>query len=71
MRKSSPDVGTKLATLEAAAPTVDCVDAAALLADSAMLLLSLKDSEPAAFADRVLGVTASGPGEPYEGAGEP
>ena len=64
-------MGTELAMLEAAAPTVDCVDATALLADSAILLLSLKESEPAVFAERVLGVTASGPGEPYEGAGEP
>ena len=64
-------MGTELATPEAAAPTVDCVDAAASLADSAMVLLSLKESEPAAFAERMLGVTASGPGDPYERAGEP
>ncbi len=63
-------MGTELAMLEAAAPIVDWVDAAALLADSATLLLSLKESEPGGFAVRVLGVTASGAGEPYEGAGE-
>ena len=64
-------MGTALTTLEAAAPRVDCADAAALLADSVILLLSLKECESAAFAERVLGVTASGAGEPYEGAGEP
>ena len=57
--------------LEAAAPKVDCSDAAVLLADSAILLLSLKESEAAASVERVFGVTASGGGEPYEGAGEP
>lgn len=64
-------MGTVLATLEAAAPTVEWADAVALLADSVTLLLSLKECESAAFAERLLGVTASGAGEPYEGAGDP
>lgn len=64
-------MGTALTTLEAAAPTVDCGDAAALLADSVVLLLWLKEFGSAAFPERVLGVTASGAGEPDEGAGEP
>ena len=57
--------------LEAAALIVDCIDAAALLADSATLLLSLNESELVGCVERALGVTASGAGEPYEGAGEP
>lgn len=69
-RKSSVEVGTEFATLEAAALTVDCVDAAALLADCPRVLLSGVGIESGA-AERALGVTASGPGEPYEGAGEP
>lgn len=59
-------MGTELATLAAAAPIAEV-----LLADSVVLWLSLNESESAAFAERVLGVTASGAGEPYEGAGEP
>lgn len=70
-RTSSADTGTALATLETAAPIVDCVDAAgALLTNSAMFLLFVLGRESGVFAERALGDT-SGAGEPYEGDGEP
>ena len=61
-RKSSVDVGTALATLDAAAPRVDRASDEEALLDESILLVG---------AERVWGVTASGAGEPKEGEGDP
>ena len=58
-RTSSLEVGTTLATLEAAAPSVDCVDPTALFADSFIPFLSVSGRESGALTERVLGVAAS------------
>ena len=69
-RASSLEVGAALATLDAAAPIVDAADAAALLVLSPKPLLSMLGCGSVAV-ERALGVTASNPGEPYDGDGEP
>ena len=68
--RSSPDLGTAFTTVVAAELTVDCADAAALLADSAIVGALLLECESGGI-EPVLRVTASACGEPYDGDGEP
>lgn len=65
-RKSSVEVGTALATIEAAAPTVDCA-----FAEEALLAGSAPPRPLLLVAELVCGVATSGVGEPNEGEGEP